>query len=174
MAPIGEIDILSKLFSQVILPQAVIAELLHEDAPKPVRDWATEPPPWVSILDSLVGSTAGMEKLQAGEKAAILLAESIHEDVIVLHEKSERHVAAERGLPMTGTLGILSAATARRLVRPAKAIDRNAKNFRYSPALLKATLDGFRGRLELRWFRLFAVEAIIAANGSVNSGERLG
>ena len=149
MVVIGEIDILPKLFNQVILPQAVIAELLHEDAPKPVRDWATEPPPWVSMQDSLVGSTAGMEKLQAGEKAAILLAESIHADVIVLDEKSTRRVATERGLPITGTLGILNEAPARRLVHLAKAIDRlSATNFRYVPVLMKATLDRFRGRHE--------------------------
>jgi predicted nucleic acid-binding protein len=33
---IGEIDLLPKLFLQVAVPQAVIAELLHEDAPAPV------------------------------------------------------------------------------------------------------------------------------------------
>ncbi len=131
---IGKSDILPKLFSQVILPPAVILELLHEDAPKPVRVWATKPPPWVSIQDSLVGSTAGMEKLPAGEEAAILLSESIHGDVIVLDEKSARSVADERGLPITGTLGILSEAAARRLVHLATAIDRlSATNFRYSP-----------------------------------------
>jgi predicted nucleic acid-binding protein len=30
---IGEIDLLPKLFSQVLAPQAVLAELLHKDAP---------------------------------------------------------------------------------------------------------------------------------------------
>jgi len=34
---IGEIDLLSKLFSQVLAPEAVLAELLHEDAPAAVR-----------------------------------------------------------------------------------------------------------------------------------------
>ena len=101
------------------------------------------------MQDSLVGSTAGMEKLQAGEKAAILLAESIHADVIVLDEKSARRVATERGLPITGTLGILREAAARRLVHPATAIDRlSARNFRYASALPKATCDRFRRRHE--------------------------
>jgi predicted nucleic acid-binding protein len=88
-----------------------------------------------------------MEKLQAGERAAILLAESIHADTILLDEKSARRVAANRGLIITGTLGVLSEATARGLVDLATAIDRLMKtNFRYSPALLKATLDRFGNR----------------------------
>ena len=42
---IGEIDLLPKLFSQVLAPPAVIAELLHEDAPDAVRGWAANLPP---------------------------------------------------------------------------------------------------------------------------------
>ena len=34
---IGEIEILPKLYSQVLVPTAVVAELLHEDAPGAVR-----------------------------------------------------------------------------------------------------------------------------------------
>ena len=36
---IGEIDILPRLFDQVLVPQAVLTELRHVDAPEPVRDW---------------------------------------------------------------------------------------------------------------------------------------
>ena len=42
---IGEVDLLPKLFSQVLVPEAVLAELLHEDAPSAVRSWASNPPP---------------------------------------------------------------------------------------------------------------------------------
>jgi predicted nucleic acid-binding protein len=37
---IDEVDILPKLYSRVAAPPAVIAELLHKDAPQVVRDWA--------------------------------------------------------------------------------------------------------------------------------------
>jgi predicted nucleic acid-binding protein len=49
------------------------------------------------------GAIDGMEKLQAGEQAAILLAESMLDDMILLDEKSARRVAANRGLRITGT-----------------------------------------------------------------------
>ena len=42
---IGEIDLLPKLFSQVLVPEAVLAELLHKDAPPAFRSWASNPPP---------------------------------------------------------------------------------------------------------------------------------
>jgi predicted nucleic acid-binding protein len=127
-----------------MVPPAVIAELLHEDAPLMVRDWAANLPSWMSVQESPVRGDVGMEKLQSGERAAILLAESVKADAILLDEKSGRRMAASRGLRIAGTLGVLGEATARGLVDLAAAIDRLLKtNFRYSPALLKATLDRF-------------------------------
>jgi hypothetical protein len=38
---IGEIELLPKIFSEVLAPQAVIAELHHEDAPAAVRAWVS-------------------------------------------------------------------------------------------------------------------------------------
>jgi predicted nucleic acid-binding protein len=90
------------------------------------------------------GAETGMEKLQSGEKASILLAESAGADVILLDEKSARKVAVARGLRVAGTLAVLGAASLRGLVDLTAAIDRLTKtNFRYSPALLKATLDRY-------------------------------
>ena len=39
---IGEIELPPKLFSRVLVPPAVVAELLHEDAPAAVRGWAAK------------------------------------------------------------------------------------------------------------------------------------
>ena len=141
---LGEIDLLPKLFSQVRVPQAVLAELLHEDAPAAVRDWASKLPSWMYAKETPLVATSGLEKLQAGEQAVIILAESIKADIVLLDEKAARRVAAARGLRVTGILGVLGEAAIRGLVELAPAIDRLRKtNFRYSPALLKATLDRF-------------------------------
>ena len=69
---IDEVDLLRQLFSQVVVPSAVITELLHEDAPEAVREWAANLPSWVSVRENPVRNTAGLEKLQVGEQAAIL------------------------------------------------------------------------------------------------------
>lgn len=141
---INEVDLLQKLFTQVVVPSAVITELLHEDAPEAARGWAANLPPWVSVQESPARSPAGLEKLHAGEQAAILLAESINSELILIDEKSARRIATERGMRITGTLGILGQAARCGLVDLPAAIDRLRRtNFRCSPVLLKATLDRF-------------------------------
>ena len=144
---IGEIDLLPQCFSQVLVPQAVITELLHDDAPAAVREWASNLPAWVCVKENPLWATTGMEKLQAGEQAAILLAECMKADVILLDEKAARRVAAGRGLRVTVILGVLGEAATLGLVELAPAIDRlRTTSFRASPALLKATLDRFGSR----------------------------
>ena len=141
---IGEIELLPKLFRHLAVPHTVITELLHEDAPEGVRNWAANLPAWISTTATADVVSSGMEKLQAGERAAIILADSIKADLILLDEKAARRVAAERGLRVTGMLGVLGEAATRGLVDLASAIDRLRKtSFRCSPALLKATLDRF-------------------------------
>ena len=131
---IGEIDLLPKLFRRVAVPQAVIAELLHEDAPEVVRNWASSLPAWISTAATADVVSSGLEKLQAGERAAIVLAGSIKADLILLDEKAARRVAAEHRLRVTGILGVLGEAATRRLVDLPSAIDRLRKTaFRCSP-----------------------------------------
>jgi predicted nucleic acid-binding protein len=144
---IGEIDLLPKIFGEVLVPQAVLAELLHEDAPATVRGWASNLPSWICVKEPPLLANSGLERLQAGERAAILLAESIGSDIILLDEKAARRVAAARGLRVTGILGVLGEAATLGLVELVPAIDRlRTTNFRISPALLKATLDRFGKR----------------------------
>jgi hypothetical protein len=76
----------------------------------------------------------------AGEREAILLAETPHADLVVLDEKPACRVAAEIGLPITGTLGVLGDGASRGLVNLPAAIGRLRKTtVRCSPALLKAS-----------------------------------
>jgi predicted nucleic acid-binding protein len=142
---IGEMALLPKLFQHIAVPQAVITELLHEDAPEAVRTWVSNLPGWIGVNESPLSATTGLEKLQGGEQAAILLAESMKADLILLDEKAARRVA--RGLRVTGLLGILGEAATRGLVDLAPTIDKlRATTFRCSPALLKASLDRFGNR----------------------------
>ncbi len=89
----------------------------------------------------------GFDKLQVGELEAIALAESANANMIIINENAARLVAAQRGLSVTGILGILGEAATRGLVDLAGAIDRLRKtSFRCSPALFKATLDRYGTR----------------------------
>ncbi len=141
---IGEIELLPALLTQVFLPKAVFGELLDPGAPPQVREWAASLPGWVSVREVSATGSAGLECLHAGERAAILLAESAGADVILLDEKSARRAAVARGLRISGLLAILAEGASRGLANLPSAIDRlRTTNFRCSPALLKAVLDRF-------------------------------
>lgn len=144
---IGEIDLLPQLFSRVVVPQTVILELRHDDPPATVRNWASNLPIWISVEDTPDTFSADMEKLQAGERAAILLAELIQADIIIIDEKAARLIAGRRGLSVTGILGVIGEAATRGLVDLTRAIDRLRRtSFRCSPALFKATLERYSGQ----------------------------
>jgi predicted nucleic acid-binding protein len=47
---IGQIDLLTRLYTRILIPPAVLAELKHPLAPKPVREWACDTPKWLEVL----------------------------------------------------------------------------------------------------------------------------
>ena len=143
---IGEVNLLPQPFTRVVVPQAVLLELRHEDAPAAVRYWASNLPVWVEATDTPEAIPSGMEKLQAGERAAISLAVSIKADILIIDEKAARLIAGQRGLSVTGVLGVIGEAATLELVDLTLAIDRLRRtSFRCSPALFKATLERYGG-----------------------------
>jgi predicted nucleic acid-binding protein len=46
---IGYVDLLQRLFGQVVIPQSVHDELSAEGAPTIVRTWIAHPPSWLQI-----------------------------------------------------------------------------------------------------------------------------
>jgi predicted nucleic acid-binding protein len=143
---IGEIDLLPNLFLHVAAASghswAASSRCSRHGSNLGIK------PAWVARRprESPFGNRR-LEKLQRGEQAAILLAESMKADIISLDEKATRRVAAGRGLRATGLLGVLGEAANLGMVELALAIDRLSRtNFRSSPALLKASLDRFGER----------------------------
>jgi predicted nucleic acid-binding protein len=74
---IAAIEILPKLYGGVIVPQPVLEELRHLDAPKPVVEWANDLPEWVEVVATVqLNIDADLAELDAGEAAAIGLAQA--------------------------------------------------------------------------------------------------
>ena len=69
---IGQIDVLRLLYARVLVPPAVLAELKHPVAPKPVQDWAVNAPAWVEVR--CPKSSLVLGQLDLGESEAIALA----------------------------------------------------------------------------------------------------
>ena len=67
-------DVLQGLYGGVIIPNAVVRELVDPRAPSAVRDWISEPPVWLRVHPDPPGDPT-LAFLGAGESAAITLAE---------------------------------------------------------------------------------------------------
>jgi predicted nucleic acid-binding protein len=136
MVLIGEVEILARLYTQILVPDVVVAELRDPEAPPPVREWAVHPPTWVEIRQA-PASSERLPRLDDGERAAILLAAAQPGAVLLLVDDAEgRAEAARRGIPAAGTLGVLRAAALRDLVDLPAALSRLAATSFRCPAVL--------------------------------------
>jgi predicted nucleic acid-binding protein len=145
---INEIDVLSRLYRQIVIPEEVAAELVDDDAPPSVRIWMKQRREWIEIRSSPKPDPDLME-LDAGEAAAISLAEAETDVLLLIDEMAGRQEATRRGIPNTGTLGILRRAAIERLIDLPSALELlQATNFRVSKPLLEELLaeDAERAR----------------------------
>lgn len=105
---IGRLDLLHKLFGEVIRPQSVVDEL---QAGRIAHGGSSElyNAVWLKTADDPPEMILRKE-LGAGETAVIALASRIQAELVILDDLAARNVAVEIGLKVTGTLGILLAA----------------------------------------------------------------
>lgn len=98
-------DMLGSMFDSVIVPEAVMRELCHPNAPESVRLWAATVPGWVMVK--------GCEReppalgLDPGETEAIGLALELGIETVIMDERKGRRAAAQLGLISIGTLTLL-------------------------------------------------------------------
>ncbi len=78
---VGEADLLRQLYGDVIVPDAVAAELTRPASPPVVATWVSAPPSWVKVTTVTPEEIASVpEILDLGERAAIALAETMRGD----------------------------------------------------------------------------------------------
>ncbi len=90
---------------------------------------------------------SSLQALDSGERAAILLAESIRADLLLIDDRAGALLAQRRGFAVTGTLGVLDLASQAGLLHLREAFVRlQNTNFRYPPSLLETLLEEERRR----------------------------
>ena len=98
-------EFLPRLFTEVLVPPAVIQELASAGSPAKVQRWTASPPTWLKIVtpknapDSL--------GLDLGETQAIWLGEEHGIKSILIDERKGTRVARERGFRVAGTLAVI-------------------------------------------------------------------
>ncbi|MGB2900261.1 MAG: hypothetical protein WBB89_13410 [Candidatus Acidiferrum sp.] len=141
--------VLCRLFEKIHVPTEVRNELICEAAPASVRKWMQQPPPWLEILVAPAAThlDSSLAALDSGERAAIILAESICADLLLIDDRAGAMLAQQRGLAATGTLGVLDLASRAGLLHLQDAFARLQKtNFGYPPSLMEVLLKEERIR----------------------------
>lgn len=124
---IGRLDLLPAVVGRVTIPRTVWDELLHPGTRADVVA-AIRGANWIDVVDDPVARDLGLDP---GETAAILLAENLRADALLIDERRGRAVAAARGISVIGTLGVVAGA------RRAGALERAA------PIIAELRADGF-------------------------------
>lgn len=142
---IGEIEILPKLFQEVLIPPAVWRELQHPKTPKLVYAWAASLPAWAKIA-----APAHLDQtllLDAGETEAISLALERNIPAILMDDRQGWLAAQARAIVPVGTLNVLESASIRGFLDFEQAVTKlRSTNFRVERAVVEAALERCRQR----------------------------
>ncbi len=117
LAAIGQLELLQKLYGNVIIPTAVYQEILNSGHTDPAV-LAIKSVNWIqtsSITNNTLFQTL-QNNLDIGEAEAITLAVELNADRLIVDERRGRKEAIRLGLRVTGILGILLAAKQQGLV----------------------------------------------------------
>ncbi len=123
LAAIGRLDLLEHLYGNVLIPEAVFAELAAIDTGK-FEFPSIQGLPWIetaSVSDrSLVSSL--MLELDFGEAEAIALAIEMKAGLLLIDERLGRKTASRLGLRFIGLLGVLVDAKRQGLISELKPV----------------------------------------------------
>jgi uncharacterized protein len=121
LAIIGYLDLLPKLFNEIVIPPAVFREVVIQGqglaGASDIKNAS-----WVKVLTpkntSLVFQLR--QNLDAGESEAIALALEINADTLLIDERKGRSIAIQYNLDLLGVLGILLKAKEENLILEVK------------------------------------------------------
>lgn len=140
-----------KLFEKLFVPVAVHEELTDARTPENVRRRVSSLPAWFEVrrVDETHPVTFPVT-LHRGERQAILLAEAVRADVLLIDEQIGRTIALGRNIPLSGTLGVLERADTIGIVSNFPQVLQRLKSsgFFITDALEQQLLDRHRARLE--------------------------
>lgn len=138
------IDLLPELYDRIVIPEIIRDELAAPKSPAIVQAWIAQPPSWLEIRAVTTSNTLSADALDPGERDAIVLAEELQADLILLDDQAARAVATQRGLAIVGVLGILVKAGQQGKIDFPTAISRlQQTTFRASASLIQILIDQF-------------------------------
>jgi predicted nucleic acid-binding protein len=122
LANIGHVEILPRLFGEVIIPPQVESEVLAASHVDAASKLIASKPAWLSVQAPSANPT--IPSLGAGETAAINLAEELRADLLLIDEVRGRNAAVTRKIRISGTIGVLELAASENLLDLKDAFER--------------------------------------------------
>lgn len=115
-ARIGRLDLLEQVLGELVIPDAVYADLVTKGIGKPGADEVAQSN-WIRRLAVTDHAPFALlpSALHHGEREAIVLAQE-HKAQLLIDEKHGRQAAVERGLVVFGSLRVLTAAKRQGLI----------------------------------------------------------
>lgn len=107
LALISRLDLLQQIYGEVSIPPSVEAEIQAGSAGAAgVQELASAD--WIHVVALNDPRRADyLTDLDRGEAEAIVLAEEMEANILIMDERLGRRHARRLGLPLTGTLGVL-------------------------------------------------------------------
>jgi len=120
LAKISKLELLKKLFGEIIIPTQVYEEVASDPTlPGAIETLTAD---WMRILQ--IKNRALFDELRSeidiGEAAVMVLAKEINADLVILDDKLARKKADLLGLEYIGTIGILILAKKKGLIKSLK------------------------------------------------------
>ncbi|MEB3207967.1 MAG: DUF3368 domain-containing protein [Synechococcus sp.] len=144
LARVGGLSWLQQLFTEVMVTDVVLAEVLtgrYPDTEAPIRQALAAG--WLQTV-AIANTEPALPDLDEGEASSIRLALSRNGPALLLiDERSGRAVAQELGLSVAGTAAVIGLARQRGLIPSARQVFAalHASDFRIAPAVIQAVLD---------------------------------
>lgn len=110
---IGQVELLPKIFTEVVVPMAVRDELLRSHPALP--EWLR-----AEIIKNAAEASRLAQLVDAGEAEAIELAKELRADRLLIDERKGRRLAVQEGVPVIGLLGVVLLAKRNRFIPSAR------------------------------------------------------
>ncbi|MCH5340323.1 MAG: DUF3368 domain-containing protein [Acetatifactor sp.] len=108
LSHVGQLDILKKLYGEIMIPEAVYRELSvkTESICKKAVDRSLE---WIRVenINNQMAKAMYKTQLHDGEVEVMILSKEMAADVVIIDDANAKKHAKYLGLPVTGTLGVL-------------------------------------------------------------------
>lgn len=137
---IEAVEVLPRLYGNILIPGAVRDELSHPKASDAVRQWIGRHPSWLSVADLRAKVPSTLLHFDAGEREAICLAAERQADLLLMDDRDEIAAALDLGLNVVGTLAVLDQAAVRGWINLKITFDRLLQTSFRCPRRLMATM----------------------------------